>query len=143
MGTSTTQSDPTPGTFWREIVNRATLEQFAEDFLPDVTFETSSCNRRLRGPAEMRTLIRGMSSLYTSLAFTSEYDTASRTYLEWAGTALGGDVAGVTVIEWDVAHRIAAVWLHQRPLSAVARFAAELARRNLPGFSATDFTPPP
>ena len=64
-----------PGTFWREIVNRATLEQFAEEFVPDVTLVTSSCNRLVCGPADMRTLLLAMGSLYTSLAFTSETDT--------------------------------------------------------------------
>jgi len=128
-----------PGAFWREIVNRATLEQFAEEFVPDVTFETSSCNRVVRGPADMRTLLLAMGSLYTSLAFISETDTRVGTYLEWAGIASGGEVAGVTVVEWGSSLRISAVRLHQRPLFAVVRFAAKLAGQNLPGFSAADF----
>jgi hypothetical protein len=137
----TTPTEPVPGSFWRDIVSRVTLEDFARAFLPDVRFETSSCNRTVRGPADMRTLIRAMSSLYTSLAFTSEHSIANRTYLEWTGNAFGGDIAGVTVVVWDTSVRIAAVFLHQRPLDAVARFAAELARHDLPGFSGGDFTP--
>jgi hypothetical protein len=135
----TTNKTGGPGGFWREIVTRATLGHFATAFVDDVVFETSSCNRRVRGPAELRILISAMSSLYSSLEFVAQNDALDRTYLEWTGRALGEDVAGVTVIERDASGKIASVRLHQRPLSAVVRFAMELGRRQIPHFSADDF----
>ncbi len=90
----------------------------------------------------MRTLLLAMSSLYTSLVFTREHLVDNHTYLEWTGHALITDLAGVTVVEWDASHRIVSVWLHQRPFGAVARFAAELAKHNRPGFSEADFALP-
>jgi hypothetical protein len=135
----TTTDTGGPGDFWREIVARETLGYFATAFADDVVFETSSCNRTVRGPAELRTLIRAMSSLYSSLEFVAQNDALDRTYLEWTGSALGEDVAGVTVIERDASGKITSVRLHQRPLGAVVRFANELGRRQIPEFSADDF----
>ena len=99
----------------------------------DVVFETASCQQEVQGTADLRTLLRTMSALYSSFAFTRELACADRTYLQWTGRAFDMDVAGLTVIEWDDEGRIAGVDLHLRPLVAVRAFAIALAARDVPG----------
>lgn len=136
----TNSADVIPGAFWREIVTRPTLDDFARAFRPDVTFETTTCRRKVHGPANMHTLLSAMSSLNTSLVFTRELARSDRTNLEWVGRAFDIDVAGITVVQWDDARRSVSVELNQRPLAAVVAFAVALAQRDLPGFSAADFS---
>jgi len=128
------------GSFWQDIVRRPTLEEFATAFTPNVVFETSSCNRQVEGPADLHTLVRTMSSLYERLAFSARTDSGNATYLVWNGRSEGEDIAGVTLFRRDTSGRlIESVFLHQRPLRAVVRFAGRLAKLSLPGFTFSDF----
>lgn len=132
-----------PGAFWHAIASSPTIEAFADHFTSDITFETSSCNQIVRGAADMRTLLIAMSVMYSPLQFTAQNDIGNKTYLEWTGVFQGEYIAGATVFAWDAERKkIASVHLHQRPLGATVRFAADLARQHLPGFTAADFTLP-
>ena len=128
-----------PTNSWHEIITREPFEHFAEAFTEDVTFETSTCNRKISGPADLRTLMRAMSSLYERLTFTSEVDAGSTTFLLWEALTKRTEIAGVTVIERDPTGRIKSIHLHQRRLQAIVLYASELKELDLPGFAPIDF----
>jgi hypothetical protein len=76
------------------------------------------------------TVLAAASSIYESLEFTAEAQSASTTYLQWRATAFGGiRIDGVTVLERDAAGKIVTVAIHHRPLEAVLRFSAEIRDR--------------
>jgi hypothetical protein len=49
--------------------------------------------------------------------------------MEWQGEAFGSPIAGTTIVTRNEAGLIESIRLYHRPLSAVLRFSAELAKR--------------
>jgi hypothetical protein len=74
-------------------------------------------------------MLRLTGSIYDTLSFVHETRGEDRVYLEWDAAALGLEFGGLTALELDADGWVVRVALHHRPLGAVSRFSAELARR--------------
>ncbi len=119
-----------PGAAWIEIIRRPSLEAFEEAFVEEAVLEASILRTVVNGPADIRLVFVATASIYESIAFTHETIRGVKTYLEWAGTALGGrPAAGVTVLTRGRGGRIESVTLMHRPYDMVVDFSAELYRR--------------
>jgi hypothetical protein len=75
------------------------------------------------------TALRTAAGIYETLAFTGDAERDGQAYLDWTATALGQDIAGVTVPRLDDSGLFASVAIHHRPLGAVIAFSAEMGRR--------------
>jgi 4-carboxymuconolactone decarboxylase len=119
-----------PGSAWRAIVQRESLEEFALAFAEDPVLVASVANAPVRGAPSIRAFFAATAAMYESIAFTAETSVGQTTFLEWSGHALGGlAIEGFTVIAHDSAGLIERVELYHRPLSIVVAFARELERR--------------
>ena len=75
-------------------------------------------------------MLRLTGSIYDTLNFVHETRGEDRVYIEWDATALRLELGGLTAVGVDADGRVVRVALHHRPLGAVSRFSAELARRH-------------
>jgi pimeloyl-ACP methyl ester carboxylesterase len=115
---------------WRRSFADKSQTEFAEQFADDIVFEATTLAKVIKGKQSVSTVLAAASSIYESLEFTAEAQSASTTYLQWRATAFGGvKIAGITVLERDATGRIAKAAIHHRPLGAVLRFAAEIRDR--------------
>jgi hypothetical protein len=127
--TPSAKGDLAPGHLWSEIIRRPTLEAFATAFTTDVLLDASVLPRSIRGAPDVRAFFDATRGMYDTIAFSREENTASRTYLEWAGVFGGRLVAGATILAKDANGLIESVRLYHSPLYLVNEFSAELLRR--------------
>lgn len=127
--TQAPSSTNAPGSRWRTILRRATLDEFAAAFRPDVVLETALFDGSAVGPAALRLFFNATADLYEHIAFTRETTADGCTILEWDGVAFGGQsVTGVTILAHDGVGLIAHIRLHHRPHGMVNACAAALGR---------------
>ena len=114
---------------WRRSFADQSLSQFAEQFADEIVLEATTLAKPVKGKHSVAAVLATASSIYESLEFTAEAQSASTTYLQWRATAFGGmQIEGVTV-ERDVSSKIVAAAIHHRPLGPVLRFSAEILDR--------------
>jgi pimeloyl-ACP methyl ester carboxylesterase len=124
---------------WRRSFADQSQSEFAEQFADEVHFEATTLAKPVEGKQSVATVLAAASSIYESLEFTAEAQSASTTYLQWRATAFGGlRIDGVTVLERDASGKIVTVAIHHRPLGAVLRFSAEI-RDRLAGMISADY----
>jgi pimeloyl-ACP methyl ester carboxylesterase len=115
---------------WRRSFADQSQSEFAEQFAEEIVLEATTLAQPVEGKHSVAAVLATASSIYESLEFTAEAQSASTTYLQWRATAFGGMVMdGVTVLERDASGKIFAAAIHHRPLGAVLRFAAEIRDR--------------
>ena len=120
---------PTTGG-WRRSFADQSQSQFAEQFDDDIVLEATTLAKPVGGKPSVAAVLATASSIYESLEFTAEAQSASTTYLQWRAAAFGGmQMEGVTVLERDVSGKIVATAIHHRPLGPALRFAAEIRDR--------------
>jgi pimeloyl-ACP methyl ester carboxylesterase len=124
---------------WRRSFADRSQSEFAEQFADEVHFEATTLAKPVQGKQSVATVLAAASSIYESLEFTAEAQSASTTYLQWRATAFGGiRIDGVTVLERNAAGKIVTAAIHHRPLGAVLRFSAEI-RDRLAGVIPADY----
>jgi hypothetical protein len=138
---ATVTSQDSPARRWGGSFADRSGAAFAEIVSADVVLEGSVFALPIRGRQAVWATLRAAASIYDTLAFTSDAERDDRAYLEWTATALGLNIAGVTVLYLDQGGRIARVALHHRPLGAAIAFSAELGRRLAGQVSADHFFP--
>jgi hypothetical protein len=115
---------------WRRSFTDQSLSQFAEQFADEIVLEATTLAKPVKGKHCVAAVLATASSIYESLEFTAEAQSASTTYLQWRATAFGGiHIDGVTVLERDESSKIVAAAIHHRPLGPVLRFSAEILDR--------------
>jgi pimeloyl-ACP methyl ester carboxylesterase len=115
---------------WRQSFANKSESEFAEQFADDIVFEATTLAKTVKGKQSVATVLAAASSIYESLEFTAEAQSASTTYLQWRATAFAGmRIAGITVLERDATGKIVAAAIHHRPLGAALLFAAEIRDR--------------
>jgi len=115
---------------WRRSFADQSLSQFAEQFADEIVLEATTLAKPVKGKHSVAAVLATASSIYESLEFTAEAQSASTTYLQWRATAFGGmQIEGVTVLERDASSKIVAAAIHHRPLGPVLRFSAEILDR--------------
>ena len=60
------------------------------EYPDDVVLEGSTLAKPIRGKQPLATVLATASSIYESLEFTAEAQSASTTYVQWRATAFGG-----------------------------------------------------
>jgi hypothetical protein len=124
---------------WRRSFADQSQSQFAEQFADEIVLEATTLAKSVEGKHSVAAVLATASSIYESLEFTAEAQSASTTYLQWRATAFGGmQIEGVTILERDVSSKIVAVAIHHRPLEPVLRFSAEI-RDRLAGVIPADY----
>ena len=124
---------------WRRSFADQSQSQFAEQFADEIVLEAATLAKSVEGKHSVAAVLATASSIYESLEFTAEAQSASTTYLQWRATAFGGlRIDGVTVLERDESGKIVTAAIHHRPLGAVLRFAAEI-RDRLAGVISADY----
>lgn len=103
--------------------------RFAALVHADAILVGSVLTQLVAGREAVWNMLRLTGSIYDTLDFVHETQGEDRVYLEWNATALGLEIGGLTALELDADGRVLRVALHHRPLGAVSRFSAELARR--------------
>jgi hypothetical protein len=115
---------------WRRSSAAQSQSQFAEQCADEIVLEAATLAKPVEGKHSVAAVPATASSIYESLEFTAEAQSASTTYLQWRATAFGGmRIAGVTVLERDMSSKIVAAAIHHRPLGPVLRFSAEIRER--------------
>ena len=115
---------------WRRGFTDQSQSQFAERFADEIVLEATTLAKPVQGKHSVAAVLATASSIYESLEFTTEAQSASTTYLQWRATAFGGmQMQGVTVLERDSSSKIVAAAIHHRPLGPVLRFSAEIRDR--------------
>ena len=129
---------PTPDG-WRRSFADQSQSEFADQFADEIVLEATTLAKPVEGVHSVAAVLAAASSIYESLEFTAEAQSASTTYLQWRATAFGGiQIAGVTVLERDVSGKIVAAAIHHRPLGPVLRFSAAI-RDQLAGVIPADY----
>ncbi len=118
-----------PGQDWMEIIRRPSQDAFAAAFTGDAALDASVASGIIVGSAERRRFFDATRSMYDQIAFVSETNCGSQTYLEWEGRFDGRNVAGVTILGRNPAGLIENIRLYHRPYDQVVAFSAELSRR--------------
>jgi hypothetical protein len=118
-----------PGQTWTEILKRPTQETFAAAFSKNVVIDTSIATRSIIGPVDLRNFFDASRTMYDAIKFTHETNSPSRTCLEWEGKFQGKDIAGTTILAFDVNGAIESIQLYHRPYAQVIAYSAELGRR--------------
>jgi hypothetical protein len=115
---------------WRRSFADQSQSEFAEQFADEIVLEATTLAKAVEGKRSVAAVLTAASSIYESLEFTAEAQSASTTYLQWCATAFGGmQIEGVTVLERDARSKIVAAAIHHRPLGPVLRFSAEIRDR--------------
>ena len=115
---------------WRRSFADQSLSLFTEHFADEIVLEATTLAKPVHGKHSVAAVLATASSIYESLEFTAEAQSASTTYLQWRATAFGGmQMQGVTVLERDVSSKLVAAAIHHRPLGPVLRFSAEIRDR--------------
>ncbi len=115
---------------WRRGFADQSQSAFAQQFADEIVLEATTLAKPVKGKRSVAAVLATASSIYESLEFTAEVQSASTTYLQWRATAFGGiQIDGVTVLERDVSSKIVAAAIHHRPLGPVLRFSAEILDR--------------
>ena len=115
---------------WRRGFADQSQSAFAQQFADEIVLEATTLAKPVKGKRSVAAVLATASSIYESLEFTAEAQSASTTYLQWRATAFGGiQIDGVTVLERDVSSKIVAAAIHHRPLGPVLRFSAEILDR--------------
>jgi hypothetical protein len=115
---------------WRRSFTQQSQTEFVEQFADEIVLEATTLAKPAEGKDSAAAVLAAASSIYESLEFTAEAQSASTTYLQWRATAFGGmQIEGVTVLERDASGKIAAAAIHHRPLGPVLRFSAEIRDR--------------
>jgi hypothetical protein len=102
---------------------------FSEMAAPDVALEGSIFPETINGRENVFRALRLSASLYDRLNFVHQAVLPDRTYMEWAATAFGLAISGVTVLTIDSDGWLVRIALHHRPLGVVQRFSAEFSDR--------------
>jgi hypothetical protein len=137
LETAMTHTPSTDG--WRRSFADQSQSQFAEQFANNIVLEATTLAKPVEGKHSVAAVLAAASSIYESLEFTAEAQSASATYLQWRATAFGGmRIEGVTVLERDVSRNIVTAAIHHRPLGPALRFSAEL-RERLAGVIPADY----
>jgi hypothetical protein len=124
---------------WRRSFAEQSLSLFTEHFAEEIVLEATTLAKPVVGKHNVAAVLAAASSIYESLVFTAEAQSASTTYLQWRATAFGGmQIKGVTVLERDVSGKIVAAAIHHRPLGPMLRFSAEI-RDRLAGVIPADY----
>jgi hypothetical protein len=124
---------------WRRSFQDRSQSQFTEQFADEIVLEATTLAKSVKGKHSVAAVLAAASSIYETLEFTAEAQSASTTYLQWRATAFGGmRIAGVTVLERDMSSKIVAAAIHHRPLGPVLRFSAEI-RERLAGVICGDY----
>src|SRR5258706_8528342 len=118
-----------PGSEWRAFVRKNGTPEFAAAFTPAVSLDTAVMNGPLSGVDLVGAFFAATTKMYDHLDFTHEIVVGGKTYMEWQGEAFGSPIAGTTIVTRNEAGLIESIRLYHRPLSAVLRFSAELAKR--------------
>jgi dihydrofolate reductase len=118
-----------PGVDWRAFVRKNGTPEFAASFAPDVSLDTAVMNGPCIGVDQVGWFFAATTKMYDHLDFTHETVAGRKTYMEWQGQAFGAPIAGATIVTRNAAGLIESIRLYHRPLSAVIRFSAELAKR--------------
>jgi hypothetical protein len=122
-------SDEQPGHVWLEIVRRPTEEAFATAFAADVVLDTSIASQPIVGPTGIWRFFEASRSMYDTIRFTHETRAGLRTCLEWEGKFQGRDIAGATILAFDVNGAIKSIQLFHHPYEQVIAYSAELGQR--------------
>ena len=124
---------------WRRSFQDPSQSQFSEQFADEIVLEATTLAKSVEGKQSVAAVLATASSIYESLEFTAEAQSASTAYLQWRAAAFGGmRIAGVTVLERDMSSKIVAAAIHHRPLGPVLRFSAEI-RDRLAGVIPADY----
>jgi ketosteroid isomerase-like protein len=117
-----------PGKQWLDIVQKASFPQeFAKSFADDVVLDTSIAHHPMRGVDEVTSFFIATRAMYETFGVTDEGWSANKMWLEWEGTAFGGQaVGGTTIVTRNNAGLIDTIRLLHRPLSMVQLFSKEL-----------------
>jgi hypothetical protein len=103
---------------WRRSFTDRSLSQFAEQFADEIVLEATTLAKPVKGKHSVAAVLATANSIYESLEFTAEAQSASTTYLQWRATAFGGiQIDGVTVLERDVSSKTS------QPPSTIGRWA--------------------
>jgi len=120
-----------PGKQWLDIVGTAgSPEEFAKAFADDVVLDTSVADGPMRGVEELRSFFIATRAIYETIGFTDEGWSANKMWLEWEGSAFGGQsVGGTTIVTRNKDGLIDKVRLLHRPFKMVQLFSDELKKR--------------
>src|SRR5260370_3624179 len=125
----TAQEPPVEAASWRSLVRQNGTPEFAAAFTKDAILDASVLASSLQGADAIGRFFKATTTMYETLQFTAATTAGEKTYMEWAGTIFGRDVAGITVVARDASGLIRSVHLYHLPLEMVSDFAAELAKR--------------
>jgi hypothetical protein len=114
---------------WAQSFLDDTGNSFAAIVNPDVSLEGSIFSRPIAGRGQVWTAPRMAAGIYNTLTFTSAAERGERVYLDWTASALGRDIAGITVLTINDAGRFIGIAIHHRPLGAVLAFSQEMNNR--------------
>jgi hypothetical protein len=114
---------------WRSSFADDSGGRFAALVSADVVLVGSVLAHPTVGRDAVWSTLRLSGGIYETLEFVHETRAGDRVYFEWKATAFGLKIGGLTALELDPDGRVIRVALHHRPLGAVSRFSAELARR--------------
>lgn len=115
---------------WRRSFADQSQSQLAEQFADEIALEATTLAKPIEGKRSVAAVLATASSIYESLEFTAEAQSASTTYLQWRATAFGGmRMEGVTALECDVTGKIVTAAIHHRQLGPVLRSVAEIRDR--------------
>jgi hypothetical protein len=115
---------------WRRSFADQSQSEFAEQLADEIVLEATTLTKPIEGKPSAAIVLATASSIYESLEFTDEAQSASTTCLHWRATAFGGmKIEGVTVLERDPSGKIVADAIHRCPPGPVLRFSAELRDR--------------
>jgi hypothetical protein len=120
---------PSPGKDWIAIVRKNGSPEFAAAFVERPILRASVLCNPCLGVESIGAFFGAASSMYDTIAFTSETVDDGKTYLEWEGKVFGLDVCGATVLTRDAAGLIESILLYHSPRHVLARFSAELEGR--------------
>ena len=100
---------------WRRSFADQSQSQFAEQFADEIVLEATTLAKPVGGKPSVAAVLATASSIYQSLEFTAEAQSASTTYLQWRATAFEGmQMEGVTVLQRDASGKILAAELRDR-----------------------------
>jgi len=126
---------------WLDVFADPSGATFRARVAPDVSLAGSAFVRSIVGPLEVWKALRTSADIYDHIEFTHSATEGARTYLEWAASALGLQMAGVTVLSVNDSNLVELVAIHHRPLPAALSFSVEMRRRLVATMDPTFFYP--
>lgn len=110
--------NPGPGDRWLALLAGGSRERFDATVAADVVVEASILLGSIAGRDTAWACLRVLDRVYDRHRVTFSAVAGDRSYVEWTATALGQEMAGVTVLVVDDSARLVLLAIHHRPLAA-------------------------